>query len=126
MDKVRVVYKPDKSIAIIHPISKSRHPGETEKQWLDRVFAKAMSGKLEGLLYDDIDKSELPQSREDRDAWEGEKGKGVSINQAKAQLLREARDNREKVSEEARELAIQSLKDKGELPPDYTEEEIEP
>ena len=82
---VRVVYKPDKSVAIIHPAPKSQRIGETEEAWLKRVFSKSMVGELEGLPYDDVDFSELPQSREYRNAWEGEKGKKITVNQQKAQ-----------------------------------------
>ena len=70
--KVRVVYKVDKTLAVIYPAAKSKRPDETEEEWLERVFTKAMQGELAGLPYDDIDDSELP-SREDRQFWRGEK-----------------------------------------------------
>lgn len=82
--KVRVVYKPDKTVAVVHPAPKSKRENETEEEWLERIFTKAMQEELKGLPYDDIDSSELPQSREDRNAWEGEKGKGIRVNVEKA------------------------------------------
>lgn len=109
MSKVRIVYKPDKSVAIIYPAPKSRRPDETEDQWLERVFTKVMQGELKGLPYDDIDKSELPQTREDRGAWEGEKGKGISINQKKAKEIKDAKEREEKIQEKLREMAIKEL-----------------
>lgn len=72
MSKCRVVYKSDKTVSVIHPVPKSKRPDETEKEWLKRVFNKAMRGELKGLPYDDIDDSELPP-REDRRFWRGEK-----------------------------------------------------
>jgi len=113
MSKIRVVYKPDKAVAVIHPAPKSRCPNETEDQWLDRVFTKAMQEELKGLPYDDIDSSELPATREDRNAWEGEKGKGVSVNQEKAKQRKDATERKRLIENEKDKLAEKSLKDKG-------------
>lgn len=107
--KVRVVYNADKTVSVIHPALKSRKSNETEEQWLKRVFTKAMNGKLKGLSYDDMDKSELPQSREDRNAWEGEKGKGVSINQGKVKEVKDNIERERKIQEKIREIAIKEL-----------------
>lgn len=114
MSKVRVVYNPDRSVAVIHPVPKSKRSNETEEQWLERVFNKAMRGELKDLPYDDIDSSELP-SREDRTAWEGEKGKGVKINSVKAEQIKDKREKQIKIQDELRKLAEESLKAKGEL-----------
>ena len=117
--KVRIVYKPDKSVSIIHPAPKSRKPDETEKQWLKRVFDKAMQGELKELPYDDIDDSYLPQDREDRMAWEGEKGKGVTINQIKAKELKDAQEKAELITAEKdrllEEMAIANLQAQGKI-----------
>lgn len=72
MSKVRVIYRPDKTVVVIHPAPNSKRQDETEEEWLERVFTKAMQGDLAGLLYDDINDSELPP-REDRRFWRGEK-----------------------------------------------------
>ncbi len=118
--KVRVVYKPDKSVVVIHPVPRSRRPEEDEATWLDRVFTKTTSGTdLDGLPFDDIDHTELPD-RADRDFWEGEKGKKISVNAAKAKkvaddakLKKLVDDEKEKIFEQQ---AIDSLKDKGLYP----------
>lgn len=75
-ETVRVVYKPDRSVAIIIP-SKG---GDYETKVLDCM----KSDNLQGLPYDDIDSSQLP-IRENRNAWEGEKGQPITINPAKIQ-----------------------------------------
>ena len=121
MSKVRIVYKLDKSVAVIHPAPSSKREDETEGQWLKRVFNKAMRGEFEGLEYDDVDTSELPQLREDREAWEGEKGKGIIINQVKANKLKAEKLVQEKIQNKIKAIAIKTLKNEGELPIDYAE-----
>ncbi len=83
MSKVRIVYRIDGGISVIHPAPNSRREGETEAEWYDRVFTKAMHHELEGCDYDDVDKSEIPTDRKHRDAWTGGKGKGISIDATK-------------------------------------------
>lgn len=117
--EVRVVYKSDKTIAVIHPAPKSKRKDETEKEWLERVFIKAMQPRynkegqqanpLYGLPYDDIDSSELPQSREDRNAWEGEKGEGIKINVEKAKRIKDEKKREIKIKDKMREIAIKEL-----------------
>jgi len=70
--KCRVVYKPDGTVAVIHYAPKSRRSYED-------AMARAMT-QFPGCEYDDIDVSELPQTREDRAAWRGEKGVGVRVD----------------------------------------------
>lgn len=108
--KCRVIYKPDKSIAIHYPALKSKHPNETEEQWLERVFTK-MSARpdLNGLPYDDIDQSELPQNWQDGDVWEGEKGLGVWLSLEKTQEAKDKKELEEKIQEKLREMAIKEL-----------------
>ena len=106
MPIVRVVYKPDKSVAVLHYSPKSKLSQE-------EAFAKmTKEAGLEGLDYEDLDSSQLP-SREDRNAWEGEKGKGIKVNQAKAQQKKDAKERKRLIEEEKGKLAEQSLKDKG-------------
>jgi len=100
----------------------SENPGtfvfEDESEWLERAFAKTMekSGFI-GLEYDDIDQVDIPKERADRDAWEGEKGKGVFVNATKMSQLRDEKERRKLIEEEKNAIleaqAIQSLKDKG-------------
>lgn len=104
----RVVYKPDKSVAVLHYAPKSRLTRE-------EAFAKmAKDSGLEGLDYEDMEDTSLP-SREDRNAWEGEKGKGIKVNQVKAKESKDAKTKRGKIEAEKDALAEKSLKDKGEL-----------
>lgn len=105
--KVRIVFKPDKTISVIHPFIKSWrekditnkkgeiiHKKETKEEWLKRVFDKAMVGDLAGLPYEDKDVSELPQSRKYRNAWESEKGKPITINATKKTEIDNAEKNK--------------------------------
>lgn len=108
-EKVRVVYKPDKSVTIIYPVKNSKGVNETEVQWLNRVFTKAMQGELKGLPYDDIDSSQLPD-RKYRKAWEGQKGIGVSINMLKFTEIENKRNYEILVSSVTKQLAIERLK----------------
>lgn len=123
--KIRVVYKPDQSVPIIYPAPKSIRKNETKEEWFERVFIKIMQGELKDLPYDDIDSFELPQTREDRDAWTGQKGEGVSIDQEKAIKLKINKETKAKINNKIRDMAIESLKMNGELPEDYEEIENE-
>jgi len=119
--KVRILYRQDGGINIIHPVPNSKRPGETEEQWLKRVFDKATP---EGLEYLDIDKSELPQDREDRNAWTHKKnseGKkvGVEVDLVKATELRDKKSRDGKIKKEKDKIledqAIANLTERGEL-----------
>jgi hypothetical protein len=74
--KVRVVYRPDGTVAVLHHAPKSALTFEA-------FCAKATQGELAGLPFDDIDSSGLPQTRTYREAWRGSKGQGVHIDAAK-------------------------------------------
>lgn len=113
MSKCRIVYHPNRSVAIIRPAPKSKAPDETEDAWLNRVFAKAMTGALSGLPYDDVDIATLPPTRENREAWEGRKGEGVTVNQTKAAALKADKERVRKIDAEIRRMAEQNLKDRG-------------
>jgi hypothetical protein len=77
---VRVYYKPDGSVVVIHPAPKARRKGESNQDFLDRVATKAAySAGLEGLPYDDVDPATLPD-RKDRDKWRGSKAQGLRID----------------------------------------------
>lgn len=121
-ETVRVFYKPDKSVVIIHPAPKSKVPTETEEQWLERVFNQATeSNGLGGLPYEDIDSSLLPAERSERSAWEGSIGQPISVNQDKANAASNNTENNKKIKAAARQIAIDSLKESGGLPADYVE-----
>jgi len=80
--KVRVLYNPDKTVSIIYPVPASRRSKETEEEWLSRVFAKA---NPQELPFEDMDASELPETREGRNLWRGEKGKKIWIEEVATQ-----------------------------------------
>ena len=116
MTKVRVVYRPDGGISVIHPVSKSRRANESEEQWLERVLDKATPF---GIDYKDIDKSELPQVREDREAWTGTKNERVYINQVKKQQLEKEKKEKQLIKDKKAEildrLALEELIAEGKL-----------
>ena len=99
MSIVRVVYKLDKSVAVLHYAPKSMHPSN---QAFDRMMERS---SLAGLEYEDIDSSQLPQSREYRNAWEKEKGKVFKINQGKKNEIDEKKN---KKSLEERIVALEA------------------
>src|SRR4030042_7214058 len=76
-DKVIVAYKPDKTVSIIYPAPESRKPKESNQEFLARIYQRAVANdaSLQRVPLEIIDGSRLP-SREFRDAWEGEPGKG--------------------------------------------------
>ena len=104
--KVRIIYKEDKSFSVIHPAPKSKREDETEEQWLERALNKATP---QGAEYDDIEQSELPQTREDRAGWEKEKGKPIQINRVKADKFKHDRDDALAVQEEIKQMARERL-----------------
>ena len=79
--KVRVAYKSDGKVSVIYPAPKSKRLDETEEEWLERVFTKAMKQdvELEKAPYDDINETELPQDRTYRDLWRGKKGGNIRV-----------------------------------------------
>lgn len=80
----RILYNEDGTVSVIHPAPKSKRSGETEQQWLKRVFDKATPS---GINYEDVPKENIPIDRTFRQAWTGEKGKGIIINEVKKQQL---------------------------------------
>ena len=96
---------------------KSRRSDETEEQWMERIMNRNPRSSSNEI----IDSSELPQSKEDRDAWTGEKGQGISIDEVKAVKLRTDKEIKMKIDKKIRRKAIDDLIDEGELPEDYEE-----
>jgi len=142
--KVRVVYKPDSTVAVVHPAPKSRKEWKTvlrrevddqtgevtlvpvevllpekfrrlnmadrveaDDVWLARVLGKPLEPRyvrggggelvqanpLHGLEFDDLEDSEIPQTKQYREAWRGQKGVGVTLDAAKVAEI----DAREKL-----------------------------
>lgn len=121
--KVMISYRPDKSVLVTTPAIKSKRLNETEEQWLDRVFEKARSPQYDkkgnqvnmiyGLPYDIVEHTELPQTREDREGWEGEKGKGITINAEKSKAYKDHCLILKEVKNIVYELAKKKLKENG-------------
>lgn len=106
MGKVRVVYRNDGGVSVIYPVKEGN-------------FDKAIQGELKGLPYKDIDGSELPQSRENREAWERDDAKGVKVNPIKAIQIKEVRERKELIAKEKERIlekqAIDNLKAEGKI-----------
>lgn len=81
MKLVRVIYKPDKTISIIH------YAPMSSLSYEESMAKTTKECKFENLPFDDIDKSLLPQTRKYRNAWESEKGKPITLNQAKKDAI---------------------------------------
>lgn len=95
------VYKPDSTVEIINPSANDQLSGETDTEFLTRVYQETTEGTaLEGLPYDIISLSDLPD-REDREAWEGTQGSGVEVDLPKAQALKKAKRRENKIKERA-------------------------
>ena len=107
--KVRVLYKDNGSVAVIHPAPKSRRKDESEVDWLNRVLGKATP---EGIDFEDMDDSQLP-SREDRNAWTKKQGGGVKVNTVKAKAIKDEVKRQDLIEKEKTKLAEASLKAKG-------------
>jgi hypothetical protein len=76
----RVIYKPDETIAVIHPAPKARLKDESDQDFLNRIALKTVKGtELENCPYDDIEKATLPDRRY-RDKWRGSKVTGIKID----------------------------------------------
>lgn len=84
MSKCRVWYRLDGGVSVSHPdLRPEKKPKDlTLEQWidfqLDQVAIKAP--QFVGLDYQDMDTSELPQDRTDRDRWRGNKQTGIKID----------------------------------------------
>jgi hypothetical protein len=78
LSKVRVSYRPDGGVSVTTFLKEACQNGEAETQCMDRIFNQ--NETLKDLPYDDLDPSQLPQDRQDRDKWRGRQGRGVWID----------------------------------------------
>lgn len=109
---VIVVYKPDKTVAVIHPIANKPLP---------QIYSDAVKDTdLAGLPYEVVDDSTLPD-REYRDAWEHLPNKEVKVNQGKVQRIQQKRIIMQRQKEKLRRDTIQELMNEGTLPNDYVD-----
>jgi lipopolysaccharide export LptBFGC system permease protein LptF len=113
--KVRVVTNENGNISVVYAADNARKEGETVEEQLERV---CKSANIHTFPYVIMDSSEIPQTREDRDAWELVDGK-VVVNKEKAKIIRESREKETLLKEEKdkiiTQLAEKSLKEKGRL-----------
>lgn len=94
MNKVRVFYKPDGQVSIVHPAPNARRKrvvisandrevlvDETDDAFFKRIMARTVAANpaLTGLDYEDVNKTTLPD-RDKRGKWRGSKGQGVKID----------------------------------------------
>ena len=96
MSLVRVIKREDGGVSVIHPV----RPLKKDETW-DEYFSKATP---DGAIYEDMESSQLPQTREDRNAWELGDDKKVKVNGVKKAQL-----DSEKAEKEADELALKEL-----------------
>lgn len=100
MSKVRVIKREDGGVSIIHPV----RPLKENETW-DEYFSKSTP---EGAVYEDMDKTELPTDRADRNAWELGDDKKIKVNAVKKAEL-----DAVKADKEADDQALKDLvKDK--------------
>lgn len=117
-DQVIVIYNADKSVSVIYPAPEAQKSKENYQDFLMRIYQRSVSSdtSLNGLPHEIISSSVLP-SREFRDAWEGLPGRGVYVNQVKAQEIERERIRQQLLEEEKDKLleeqAIESLKQQG-------------
>ena len=114
-EKVIVVYKPDKSVSIITPAIKGK---PTHKKY-EKNYEETVKGtELEGLPYDIVDSSDLPDSNEYfQESWEGEKGEGVIPNTVKDAKIKKERKRKKLISKRKEKIleeqAIDELVEEG-------------
>ncbi len=73
--KRRVYYRKDGQVAIVSPVGDPKK-GETEGEWLKRVYEKTPVHQ-EGLLFDDVEVTDLPSDRSKRKRWRGVQGSKI-------------------------------------------------
>lgn len=77
---VRVFFKSDGEISVLHPAPKARLEGEDDITFLERVSRKAVVGTpLEGVRHEDMDDTLLPD-RKDRHKWRAKPGGGIEVD----------------------------------------------
>ena len=113
--KVIVIKRPDGGISIMPINPESKKPDETNEEWYARSAEGGMRGELAGLPWEVVDKSELPPSREERNAWEKEKDKPIKINKAKSDEIKIAKEMKKVTEDEKRQKAIDNLTARGEI-----------
>ena len=84
MDNCRVYEVPGGGVSIVHPNMMLKNEDETESEFLERIYQKAVSGTiLEGQPHYDTTKDKLPGDRSKRDKWKMKADKkGLKIDES--------------------------------------------
>lgn len=74
---VRIFERPDGQVSVMRPNQRLRIEGETDQAFLDRIGEATVKGdsSLAGLVFVDVEESELPQDRAKRNSWRLKNGK---------------------------------------------------
>jgi len=84
MGLCRVWFMTDRKIQVSYPDAriKFKPPHLTLIEWANEQFDELpkRAPQFQGLDYTDMDTSELPQNKADRDRWRGDKGTGIKID----------------------------------------------
>ncbi len=84
MGKVRIWYHPTGKVSVSYPdLRPEKKPeGLTLDEWIDRQLnlIPVKAPQFAGLDFEDMDSSQLPQDRADRDRWRGSKVQGIKIS----------------------------------------------
>ncbi len=107
-----IFYNKDKTVNLFIPSHKSIFYGDPTKM-LKRVLET--NPQFKGLDYEWINSEDLPQDREFRSCWEGEKGKGITINEAKKTEQIKESLIQAKIKENHRKQAIIELEAEGKI-----------
>ena len=85
---VRVVYRKDGGVSVITPVSSDNTATTFEKTMNE-------SPDLKGCEYKDMDSSELPLDRADRDYWTKKEDGGIKIDETKKNNFLQNRQKKE-------------------------------
>jgi hypothetical protein len=116
-EKLIYVFAPDKTCLQIRPAWDTQKPTETEEEFIARRVKESTeredrkNGKWKDCPYEIVYKSELPNVgtplyREYRLAWEGEKGKGIKINQQKKQAIIDKKNAKKNAKNKLKALGL--------------------
>lgn len=102
-----ITYKNENGgLSIVHPAQNARRPNENEEDWLARVAARSVP---EGVSYQIVDKSIIPEDRTWRDAWTlGDNAISVDIKKARGVRKKQLQTEINTIIEESRQEIIEA------------------
>ncbi len=84
MGKVRIWYHNDEKISVSHPDKRpeKKPKGLSMDEWALEQFENVLVKvpRFQGLDFEDINPSQLPQDRKDRNRWRGTKAQGIKVD----------------------------------------------